>query len=258
MAEGGVYPWKRQRPDGVVYTDYRQILKPLPPPPDGLMWVKRRVTTAEQEGQLEEQDGNGDGDEPVAMVAEALSSSSEARFMWELVERPSRPGPEEGGEEPPLVDLGEEEEGPADFILHTVLPTDTMAGLRLRYKVTAAELRKHNDFAGELFHVLDNLKIPISGREEHVKQFKQVMRRCVKGLGGLPQGWGGPCFGLTDGKFTDFMPFPFYSPAAPDQGGDPAAVRQRHALPRQGDADLLPRGERVAAGGGGAGGMLHN
>lgn len=129
-----MYPWKRQRPelDGVVYVDYTQILKPLPAPPDGLTWVKRRV---EEDVFVQEEGEQGEAD-----VVRA------ARFVWELVEKPVRPGQEEAAEEP-LVELEDDEQLP-DFIEHTVLATDTMAGLRLRYKITPAELRKHNDFAG--------------------------------------------------------------------------------------------------------------
>jgi hypothetical protein len=120
--EGGVYPWKRQRPelDGVVYADYTQILKPLPPPPDGLAWVKRRVV---EEGE-EQEEGSGDNG----------GGGGDFRIVWELVEKPARPGAEEGWEEP-LVELEDEQlPGQDSFIEHTVLPTDTMAGLRLRYK----------------------------------------------------------------------------------------------------------------------------
>lgn len=135
-----MYPWKRQRPelDGVVYADYSAILKPLPPPPDGLTWVKRRVEVEEEDAVVE---GDSEGIEEREVRA--------ARFVWELVEKPGRPGPEEGAEEPPLVELeDDDDDNLPDFIEHTVLATDTMAGLRLRYKITPAELRKHNDFAG--------------------------------------------------------------------------------------------------------------
>jgi len=57
---------------------------------------------------------------------------------------------------------------------HTVLPTDTMAGLKIRYKVTAAELRKYNNFFGERFQLLTTLRIPVAGREDVIAKNMQV------------------------------------------------------------------------------------
>ncbi len=190
-----MYPWKRQPSDGVVYADFTQVLKPLPPPPEGMTWVKRRVVVEaaaggggqqeaqdpEQGQEQEQQDGGANvGEAEVAEVADAgtaaaaasaAMAASAARFVWELVERPARP---EGWEEP-LVVLEAEEEPLPEFLEHTVLPTDTLAGLRLRYKITAAELRRHNEFAGEAFQMLPTIRIPIhQGREEHIKKHKQV------------------------------------------------------------------------------------
>lgn len=144
MSEGGLYPWRRQKPDGVVYCDYAEVLKPLPPPPDGLCWVKRRIEATAAAVEVVEGRGPEEGDEEGGDAS--VVGAAAARFVWELVEKPARPSTGEEEEEPPLVEL--ENDDLPDFIEHTVLATDTMAGLRLRYKITPAELRKHNDFAG--------------------------------------------------------------------------------------------------------------
>ena len=148
MSEGGLYPWRRQRPelDGVSYVDYSEILKPLPPPPDGLVWVKRRVEAAVdvEEAEADEvviMEGDQGPEEGSSVVVRA------ARFVWELVEKPARATDGQEEVEAPLVELEDDDNLP-DFIHHTVLATDTMAGLRLRYKITPSELRKHNDFSG--------------------------------------------------------------------------------------------------------------
>lgn len=43
-----------------------------------------------------------------------------------------------------------------------------------RLRVTAAELRKHNDFFGDRFELCEVLRIPIKGREPHVLKNRQV------------------------------------------------------------------------------------
>lgn len=67
---------------------------------------------------------------------------------------------------------------------HVVMPDDTVMGLRLRYKISMPELRKHNDFFGERFEVCDVLRIPVAGREEHVLKNRQVTA-CLMTFAGL-------------------------------------------------------------------------
>jgi hypothetical protein len=47
-----------------------------------------------------------------------------------------------------------------EFIEHVVLRTDTAMGLRLKYKVTLPELRRHNNFFGDKISCCPVLKIP--------------------------------------------------------------------------------------------------
>lgn len=202
MAEGGLLPWRRQRHDGTKYQDFEEMLKPLPPPPEGLMWRKTRVSVeddgslvgfevdlgfpVEGEGKIAagHRVGNNAADhdrgknaEVVEVLDGAQGQGVRTRYAtrWELVKKTMKAkvadaeegGGADGGEnavgqEMEEAGLGEDEvEGataPA-FLTHVVLPTDTMAGLRLRYKVTAAELRMFNDFCGEQFHMLQTLQV---------------------------------------------------------------------------------------------------
>ncbi len=215
MAEGGIYPWKRIPKDGYVYQDPSQVLKPLPPPPEGLMWIKTRVVV-DAEGKATEL---GDQEDPTttqeldaaAVVGVApeedeeeegtMKENEEAqpprpvrqqpRYMtrWELVEKVGHRGGGKDGDEAANGQGGEEAEDVLEeeeedmiteqaFLTHVVLPTDTCAGLRLRYKVTAADLRKYNNFAGEQIHMLQTLRIPLKPEAvTHVAKFRQ---RCTK------------------------------------------------------------------------------
>ncbi len=40
----------------------------------------------------------------------------------------------------------EEPSSPVEYIRHVVCPSDTLAGLLLRYSITLRELKRHNDF----------------------------------------------------------------------------------------------------------------
>ena len=74
----------------------------------------------------------------------------------------------------------EEEEQPdvmPEFIEHTVLRSDTLMGLRLKYGVTVQQLRRHNSFFGDKFAVCPVLKIP-SGNLP--KGFKMVTTHATK------------------------------------------------------------------------------
>lgn len=132
-------PWKIQKPDGVVYASYDRLMDPLPPPPEGLRWAKVRVEDA------------ADG----------------ATTRWELV--PKAAGALGADDD----DVREQAPLDSDYVEHVVMPDDTVMGLRLRYKISMPELRKHNDFFGERFEVCDVLRIPVAGREEHVLKNRQ-------------------------------------------------------------------------------------
>jgi hypothetical protein len=46
-------------------------------------------------------------------------------------------------------------------IEHIVVPTDTIQGLCLRYRISALQLRQHNNFSGQAFRSKRSLRIPI-------------------------------------------------------------------------------------------------
>jgi hypothetical protein len=131
MTEGGVYPWKRQiiRSAGPT-ADYSTILAPLPKPEHGLEWRK-------------------------------------VGHEWQLVEK------EEETADPDLdagVNTHESTKQTAienvDYVIHTILPSDTLAGLCLRYKVSATKLRQINKFSGSnLLLAPSNLIVPIDGKD---------------------------------------------------------------------------------------------
>lgn len=49
-----------------------------------------------------------------------------------------------------------------EFAEHVVLPSDTLAGIRLRYGVSATDLRRCNAFQGDNFRMCTILKIPLA------------------------------------------------------------------------------------------------
>lgn len=124
MAEGGHLPWKRQVIDvsrGPV-ADYSNLRKPLPPPPRGFEW--RREENGEwkllDQSLTPAVSGLGGGDDKDAEEEEKSADSVKKQQPCEGV----------------------------DYVFHTVLPSDTLAGLCLRYKVSATKLRQANKFSG--------------------------------------------------------------------------------------------------------------
>jgi len=153
MAEGGFLPWRTQPADGVVYADYSQLREALPPPPQGFHWEQR-------------------------------SDSGE----WELVDESSlhHAGDKTAEEEPEDAEDPLPEE--LGFIEHTIMPSDTLTGICLRYRVSRDELRKHNDFFGENFRLCLSLRIPVQHlkpwelrRQENTEEVKlQKLRNLTK------------------------------------------------------------------------------
>lgn len=141
MAEGGVYPWKVQKVTTFGPTaDYSNLNKPLPAPPKGMEWYKDEET---KEWKL-------------------VSSTTEA---------PTPTVPKGEGKLGHDIDtiLKEEEKqkeressaGPT-HIKHLILPTDTLSGICLKYKISALKVRQINRFSGSNLHLAPNpLIIPI-------------------------------------------------------------------------------------------------
>ena len=138
MAEGGQLPWKRQTIDvsrGPV-ADYSQLRKQLPPPPKGLEWHKCNETG---EWKLQEQALLSPAPDTATATTDAVTGTG--------------------------LDTTEESNptDPVDHLFHTVLPSDTLAGLCLRYKISATKLRQANKFSGtNLALAPARLLIPLS------------------------------------------------------------------------------------------------
>jgi hypothetical protein len=131
MAEGGWLPWKRQK-HSQVFADYSNLMKPLPCPPEGLVWTRQ----------------NG------------------RDWLLEKTQKENRCSDEESSE-------------PPAFLNHVVMPGDTLLGLTLRYKVSAAELRKANNFFGDHFRLCKILVIPRRSNCGVQKMTQEVMIQYV-------------------------------------------------------------------------------
>ena len=130
MAEGGQLPWKRQQIDmsrGPA-ADYSSIRKSLPKPPPGHEWQRDgsdwKLVKVTLQGELPETDGT-----------KTISDDQPDKQL-------------------PVA--------PVDYVMHTVVPSDTFSGICLRYKVTATQLRRSNHFSGaNLLLAPPRLIIPI-------------------------------------------------------------------------------------------------
>lgn len=113
---------KRIPANKIRYWNPIDAQKPLPPPPPGLVWIR-----------------TSDG-------------------MFELLDM--RTEGEAGSEE--VDEFLDGVEVQREFAEHVVLPSDTLAGIRLRYGVSATDLRRCNAFQGDNFRTCTILKIPLA------------------------------------------------------------------------------------------------
>eukprot|EP00904_Undaria_pinnatifida_P005227 jgi/Undpi1/1834/HiC_scaffold_12.g05221.m1 len=121
--------WKRVHGDREYWADYKELAKPMKPPPHGLEW--RRLP---------------DG-------------------AWELrtVKKTPLVGYGEGKEEEEEDEVAESDAPKIhvpEFLEHVVMPEDTLTGICMRYKVKDRELRRLNGFIGNHFRMCDSLIVP--------------------------------------------------------------------------------------------------
>lgn len=158
MAEGGTLPWKCQMIDKSrgPTGSYKAVHKALPDLPAGVAWQqnpKTREWTLVRVDRQQERDRQqyqlqrttvwnpNTGREqltvkPVlktAVVNDTTSKNSDSDTV-------ATTGSDE--DSPPVPLLGK------DYVVHTVLPSDTFSGICLRYKVKAVTLRRVNQFSG--------------------------------------------------------------------------------------------------------------
>lgn len=164
MAEGGQLPWKTQIIDTSrgPAADYSTIHSPLPKPPNGVEW-QQDVNT--REWRLVRTD-----DEEISRRKYKLQVGTAWNERLGRVEPTIVPVPkkEEEEKEEKVQPTSETETPPAvqgvDFLIHTVLPSDTLVGLCLRYKTKPTTLRQINKFSGSNLHLAPhNLIIPLKG-----------------------------------------------------------------------------------------------
>jgi hypothetical protein len=159
--EGGFYPWKNQsRPEDELlkYGNYSNLRKPLPKPPRGYSWEKD-----EKSGEwllLDEATGIRrthvpKDDTPTAdavPIAHVITNATVVDVAPAAAAAAAAAAAEPTA--PPLPPPTPE------FLEHTVVPSDTLIGICLRYKVSQAVLRRHNSFPGENFRLCETLRIP--------------------------------------------------------------------------------------------------
>lgn len=193
MAEGGQFPWKRQTID---YSrgppvDYSALQKPLPEPPNGVEWKQDDETRQWRLVRVDDDDKDRRKyklavgiawNERKGRVEPTLLPVPKVKVKDELVSRLDM----DDGDDAKVDDQDEASlqgyEGASavlkstikpsptekvavanvDYLVHTVLPTDTLPGLCLRYRTKATILRQLNKFSGSNLHLAPSkLIIPL-------------------------------------------------------------------------------------------------
>lgn len=154
MAEGGALPWKRQVIDQSrgPAGNYDAVHKALPDIPHGVAWQQNPTTrewTLVRVDQQQERDRQmyklerttvwnpHTGREQLAVKPVLKTLNDAAAQDADTVATVAS-----DEDTPPLPVLGK------DYVVHTVVPSDTFSGLCLRYKIKAVTLRRVNHFSG--------------------------------------------------------------------------------------------------------------
>jgi hypothetical protein len=153
--EGAQLPWRVQKVNmshGPV-GNYTSIKFPLPDPPKGMEWRQNKET---KEWKLE----------PIIDAKKCLSVRSVSCEEGDEVEGEKRQrscSVSSADSSSSLSDSPASDPTAEQFVEHTVLPTDTMQGLCLKYKVSVIKLRQVNRFSGSnLLLAPAKLKIPLA------------------------------------------------------------------------------------------------
>mmetsp|Transcript_1122 Transcript_1122/g.3822 ORF Transcript_1122/g.3822 Transcript_1122/m.3822 type:complete len:410 (-) Transcript_1122:206-1435(-) len=153
MAEGGRYPWKRT-PEGAraPYLKFPEDIHKPLPPPP-----------------------------------KGFDWYRDERGNYELRATTQRDPVDEASSE----DEEKEEQRP-DFVQHVVLPSDTLAGLSLRYGVPRSEICRANGFEGEKVKTKEVLRIPLRKQkrggataQEDTKEVRLQKFKNATGLGSI-------------------------------------------------------------------------
>mmetsp|Transcript_24598 Transcript_24598/g.70903 ORF Transcript_24598/g.70903 Transcript_24598/m.70903 type:complete len:304 (-) Transcript_24598:2960-3871(-) len=192
MSDGGTLPWKVQRVDESrgPACDYSAVHKPLPAPPKNTRWYK-------------------DNDGHWSLIRDDSSDKSKIKYKlavgeaWHL--RGNRPVPTlipiplernenkavgseslDGDTTDQIAEKDGEEEHPTavegvHYLIHTIVPSDTFAGLCLRYRIKPHDLRRVNRFSGNNLRLAPhNLIIPLGpdGQGLNGGQVREQNRNC--------------------------------------------------------------------------------
>jgi len=168
MAEGGQFPWKRQTIDASrgPTADYSSLSKPLPSPPKGVEWKYDAPT---KEWRLVRSDTDDDKRKYDLNITTTWNPHV-GRVQPSIVPVPKQ---EQDDDDDLLLTpekaSNHEEDHPkdavenVDYVVHTVLPSDTLPGLCLRYKTKPTILRQVNKFSGSnLLLAPSKLIIPLN------------------------------------------------------------------------------------------------
>jgi LysM repeat protein len=169
MAEGGRLPWKRQVIDESrgPAADFSKLRVSLQLPShlewrrDGKEW--RVVSVAKKEKEKRQSGAATRNDEKDGGAANRPSESSAESMPRDNATQNKVTTPEE------KKNKRQQAVANVDFVYHTVLPSDTMQGLCLRYRISATKLRQANRFSGSnLLLAPPKLVIPITERNFNI------------------------------------------------------------------------------------------
>lgn len=149
MSDGGVFPWKRQKIVAPPVADYGSLSKPLPEPPEGSAWRRDPET---REWQL------------VAQQNRQCSSTGGGSTNTSITSSNKNNSSKRGANKNYLNDAESSADSTVEYVEHTVLPTDTLQGICLKYKISSRALKRANgNFSGSyLLLAPEKLFIPVS------------------------------------------------------------------------------------------------
>lgn len=143
MAEGGILRWKTQKLNVKPTLSTKDILNPLPNPPEGYEW---KVDDASRTWSIQR----------------ISSDSNEFENQGVKNLKPVQP-PYFSDVKPDVPPPAYDDYVKQKYLEHVIMPTDTLQGICLRYKITAVKLRQVNQFSGSsLLLAPPKLYIPIT------------------------------------------------------------------------------------------------
>ncbi|CAB9497683.1 expressed unknown protein [Seminavis robusta] len=177
MADGGTFPWKRQNIDESrgPAGSYDAVYRTLPDLPDGVAWQRNEKT---REWSLIRVDQQQEKDKYQYKLQRATAwNPRTGREQLTVTPVPKVPtkGVDDDHTVATVISANEDDAPPLpvvgkDYIVHTVVPSDTFSGLCLRYKIKPVELRRINYFSGtNLALAPSKLLIPLTTSIENLR-----------------------------------------------------------------------------------------